>query len=116
MSAPERDTHLPPAVREALRDLGGVISAARRERGFTQKELADRVGVSRDTLARIEAGAAGVAIGAVLTSAWVLGLPILAFSDFAAARATSSVAEYLSLLERRLPKRVRDDGSDDDDF
>ena len=57
------DTILPIAVREAVRELGQVLVASRREQGITQLELAKRVGVNRATIGRIESGGAGVAVG-----------------------------------------------------
>ena len=40
------------------RDLGRVIRRARVERGLTQAELAERLGVNRMTVSRLEAGEA----------------------------------------------------------
>ena len=46
-------------VRKA-RDLSATLAAARRQRGWTQAELADRIGVSRDYVGDIESGRLGV--------------------------------------------------------
>ena len=113
------DASSPPAVRAALGDLGALISAARREQRMTQADLATRVGVTRATIARMERGDGGVAVGWLLTTAWVLGLPLLRWSDFAAARDTSSVGVFLDRLGRNIPQRVRpphlDDTEDEND-
>lgn len=37
-------------------ELGAVVRGVRREAGFTQAELADRLGVTRMTLSRLEQG------------------------------------------------------------
>lgn len=107
------DAFAPPAVRAALGELGALISAARREQRMTQADLATRVGVTRATIARIERGDSGVAVGWLLTTAWVLGLPLLRWSDFAAARDSSSVGVFLDRLGRNLPRRARPPRSDD---
>ena len=106
---------LPLPVRHALRELGALISSGRKERRFTQAELANRVGVGRMTIVRMEKGAPEVAIGHYLTAAWILGLPVLSWDDFAGLRSDSSVSAYLKTLGRHLPKRVRRQQADTDD-
>lgn len=98
---------IPIAVREVLYDLGRLIEAARRERGFSQRELADRVGVGRVTILRMEKGDPGIAMGWYLAACWLLGLPVLSFADLATTRHDSAVASFLAGLERHLPQRVR---------
>jgi transcriptional regulator with XRE-family HTH domain len=44
---------------QQLQDIGARIAAARRERGWTQGELAEKVGVSRSAVAQWETGRAG---------------------------------------------------------
>jgi hypothetical protein len=46
-------------------------------------------------------------MGHYLTAAWILGLPILSWSDFAGTRPNSSVAAYLEKIREHLPERVR---------
>ena len=103
---------LPLPVRHALRELGALISSGRKERRFTQAELANRVGVGRMTVVRMEKGAPEVAIGYYLTAAWILGLPVLSWDDFAGLRADSSVSAFLERLGTHLPKRVREQKED----
>ncbi len=98
---------LPLPVRQALRDWGQLIAAGRKEKGSTQAELARRVGVGRMTVVRMEKGAPEVGVGYYLTAAWILGLPVLAWTDFAGLRAETATAEYLKQVHRRLPERVR---------
>lgn len=108
---------LPQSVRQALQDLGQLISAGRKEKEMTQAELAVRVRVSRMTIVRMEKGAPEVAIGSYLTAAWILGLPVLAWTDFAGLRAETATAEYLRQMQKHLPKRVRvPEEPLDDDF
>lgn len=46
-------------------ELGSAIARARRERGLTQADLADRLGVTRTTIIRLEQGA-GVSVETAL--------------------------------------------------
>ncbi|QKT04798.1 helix-turn-helix domain-containing protein [Ectothiorhodospiraceae bacterium 2226] len=65
----------PPTVTRRLQRLGRLIAAARRARGFTQTQLAERAGTSRPTINRVEQGAGNVAWGTVMTLCWLLDLP-----------------------------------------
>ncbi len=107
-------TQPPPAVRQSLRELGEMIAASRKERKFSQAELATRVGVSRLTIHRIEQGLPEVGIGHYLTAAWMLGLPVLIWSDYSHLRPTSSLSAFLLEIQRQLPQRIRPGSSDDD--
>jgi transcriptional regulator with XRE-family HTH domain len=64
----------PAAVEEALNRLGRNIRIARLRRKLTRKELAERIGVSRQVLAEIEKGKPTTAIAAYLGTLWALGL------------------------------------------
>lgn len=60
--------------RQLLVQLGGRLRAARIHQGWTASHMAERVGISRTTLASVEAGAASPAIGTYLKVLGVLGL------------------------------------------
>lgn len=55
---------------------GRRIAEAREQRGLTQEQLAERVGVSRSTIARIETGAATPGLDVGLALAHELGEPV----------------------------------------
>jgi len=65
----------PTPVKARLIALGELIRAARRERGFTQAQLAERAGTSRPTINRIESGRSNAAWGTVMTLCWLLDIP-----------------------------------------
>lgn len=91
-----------PAV-HALRKLGRDLSVARRKRGISTGDMAERLFVSRDTLWRLERGDPTVALGTLVTAAFVLQL-----HDRLANLATPASDELaLGLDERRLPQRIR---------
>ncbi len=58
-----------------MKALGGLIRAVRRDRGFTQAQLAERTGTSRPTINRIESGKPNVIWGTVMTVCWILDIP-----------------------------------------
>ena len=76
---------------------------ARRKRGISTADMAQRLFVSRDTLWRLERGDPTVAMGTLATAAFVLQL-----HDRLANLAAPAADELgLSLDEQRLPKRIR---------
>ncbi len=85
--------------------LAQMIRAARLERGMSQLELAERVGVSRHTIMAIEKADDRVAIGAVLECAAVLGIPMLAEDKEGLNKLAGAVANLTQLLPLRGGKR-----------
>jgi transcriptional regulator with XRE-family HTH domain len=64
---------LPPAVVQALRQLGENLAIARIRRHESQRVWAKRLGVSVPTLIRMERGDAGVGAGIYATALWLIG-------------------------------------------
>ena len=90
-------------MRRALRDVGGHVQTWRKLRGLTQNQLADRAGIDRKSLMRVERGDGGVSFGLVLRVLHALGV----VDDLPAA-----IDPYASDLGRmradeQLPRRVR---------
>lgn len=94
---------IPLPAAHALRKLGRDLALARRKRGISTSDMAARLFVGRSTLWRLERGDPTVALGTLMTAAFVLNLHDRLAN--LAAPATDDLA--LSLDERRLPKRIR---------
>ena len=62
---------LPPAVRRSLTKLGSDLVLARHKRKLTAAMMAERIGVSKSTYQRLEAGDPTVSLGAC-----AMGLPL----------------------------------------
>jgi HTH-type transcriptional regulator/antitoxin HipB len=62
------------AIIRSTEDLGRVIHERRLELGYTQKQLADRAGVTRQWIASIEKGRDRAELGPVLRTIFQLGL------------------------------------------
>jgi len=71
-------TPTPPPVRRALQNIAGSIEAWRKLRGLTQAQLADRAGVGRVTVLRLEKGDGAVTTENVLRILRALGVLDLA--------------------------------------
>lgn len=96
-------TSMPFPAAQALRKLGRDLALARRKRGISTGDMAERLFVSRDTLWRLERGDPTVAIGTLVTAAFVLQL----HDRLANLAAPASDELALGLDERRLPQRIR---------
>ena len=65
-----------PAARDAARLLGAQVRDARVARGWPVRELAERAGISTDTLHKVESGEPTVALGTAFDVASLLGVPL----------------------------------------
>lgn len=70
------DPSLPsPAVRSP-QDLGTVIAARRKARGYSQQEFADLAGVGRRFISEVESGKPTAEIGKILQVLTALGIDV----------------------------------------
>lgn len=96
---------------EALKLLGHSIRASRIERRMTTGELAERIGISRPSLHRIERGDPRSAIGSVFEAAAIVGVPLFETEPSRLASDLARLEEKLVLLPKtvRKPKAALDD-------
>jgi transcriptional regulator with XRE-family HTH domain len=66
-------SRLPPVAVRALAQLGENLAIARARRRESQRQWADRIGVSIPTLIRMERGEASVSVGVYATALWLIG-------------------------------------------
>ena len=98
--------------REATVLLGQLIRLARIARKFTHEELAERAGVSRGLVHRIEKGDPGCAIGAVFEVAAIVGVRLFDADQSTLATGIAANTATLTLLPqaiRKSTKPVKDD-------
>jgi len=65
---------VPAEVIDRLLKLAERIRLARKRRGWTVAEMAEKAGINRNTLTALELGKPSVSVGAYLSVLWVLGL------------------------------------------
>ncbi len=101
-----------PRTTEAAALLGGRFREARIERRWTIQELAERIGVNRITVRKVEQGDPTVELGVAFEAAALLGVPL--FDEDPARRRLEArrVEDRLALL----PKYARKPRAADDDF
>ncbi|MFM0290072.1 helix-turn-helix domain-containing protein [Paraburkholderia megapolitana] len=72
MKVAQRLDLLPFEVEEAVVAIGRKIQLARRARGWTQSDLAAKMGVGINMVVNLEKGSPSVAFGQVATALWTL--------------------------------------------
>jgi transcriptional regulator with XRE-family HTH domain len=98
--------------RDAAALLGSLIREARHARKLTAQELADRAGISRGLLQRIEKGNLKCEIGAVFEVATIVGVKLFDVDESTMTKYLRQTKEKLILLPKSVRKKskvVRDD-------
>jgi transcriptional regulator with XRE-family HTH domain len=91
-----------------LKLFGENLQTARKRRGETLEQFAKRIGITRQTLAEMERGAAGVAIGSYAMALWVIGMT----DDLAQAGHPDRDIQGKVAEREGMPQRVRERSSD----
>lgn len=105
--------HLSQTV-NAVQVLGQQLAAARRRQRRTAAEVAERAGVTRVTLRRVERGDPAVAVGIYFEVATVLAVPLFGREGRDLAELAAQGKRDLALLPARI--HVADLDQVDDDF
>ncbi len=98
---------------EAVALLGNLIRVARKERKMTAQEVADRAGISRGLLQRIEKGDPKCELGATLEVATIVGLKLFDAEASSLTKHIRQTEDKLALLPKSVRKTVK---LADDDF
>lgn len=98
---------------EAIALLGGLIRAARKERKMTAQEVADRAGISRGLLQRIEKGDPKCELGATIEVATIVGVKLFDAEATTLTKHIRQTEDKLALLPKSVRKKVK---VADDDF
>lgn len=99
--------------REAMILLGDLIRAARKERKMTAQEVADRAGISRGLLQRIEKGDPKCELGATFEVATIVGVKLFDAEATTLTQHIRQTEDKLALLPKSVRKKVK---AVDDDF
>ncbi|MDO8360422.1 MAG: helix-turn-helix transcriptional regulator [Devosia sp.] len=98
--------------RNAASLLGSLIRSQRLQQGHTAAEVAERAGISRELLRRIETGDPGVSLAAAFEAATVVGVPLFEDDPSRLAMEVETSRKMLRLLPssaRLRQKAVKDD-------
>ncbi|WP_293650162.1 hypothetical protein [Thiolapillus sp.] len=92
-------------VDRALKKLGGDLTDARRRRRIKTELMAERLGVTRSTLDRMEKGVSSVGIGTYAAAIYSLDPAKLELFANIFSRENDVLGQIVS--DRELPKRIR---------
>lgn len=97
-------TVMSPTARDAVTVFGARVKMARHDHGWTQRDLAERAGVSQRTVATIELGSPATSIGNAFNIAVAAGVPLFGTDD---PRVLEAMGTYERERAALMPKRVR---------
>ena len=100
-------------AQEAALLLGKQIKLARKQRKWSEQNLADRAGISRATLQKIENGEMTCAIGLSFEAAALVGLNLFEQNNVPLSISIENANNKIALLPRRIKPKTR---VVDDDF
>ena len=90
--------------KEALTVLGQLIRIHRIEKEMSVLDLAERLGVSRDMMQRIEKGDPRCGIGSVFEAAVIVGVPLFEEEPGRLSEMKTRYAEKINLLPKAIRK------------
>jgi len=98
-------------AKDAVHLLGQQIKLARKQQGWTVQNLAERAGISRMTLQKIEHGEMTCSIGMVFEVAAIVGVELFAQDNLSLTKHIQQAQDKLALLPERIQvnKKVVDD-------
>lgn len=100
-------------AQEAAILLGKHIKLGRKQRKWSERELADRAGISRATLQKIESGDMSCAIGLVFEVATLVGVNLFEQDKSPLSKHIEQVNDKIALLPQRIQTKTK---VVDDDF
>ena len=99
--------------RDAVTLLAGLIRSARKQRKLTAQEVAERTGISRGMLQRIEKGDLKCEVGAMFEVASIVGVKLFDADETTLTMHIRQTEEKLALLPKSVRKTKK---AVDDDF
>lgn len=102
-----------PYAAHAAQLLGARVRAARGERRWTARELADRAGISQATLSKVERGDMTVALGVAFEVAALVGVPLFHDDPSRLALDLDRARDRVALLPQRVRRRREESVKDD---
>jgi len=94
-------------TQEAVLLLGEQINLGRKQRKWTERNLADRAGISRATLQKIENGEMSCAIGIAFEVAALVGVNLFEQDKLPLSRYIEQTRDKIALLPKRIQVKAK---------
>ncbi len=94
-------------AQEAAVLLGEQIKLGRKQRQWTEQNLADRAGISRATLQKIEQGEMGCAVGLIFEVATLVGVKLFEPGNIPLSNHIEHTRDKIALLPQRIRARAK---------
>jgi transcriptional regulator with XRE-family HTH domain len=95
-------------AKEAAVLLGEQIRLGRKQKRWTENGLAERAGISRATLQKIEKGDMSCAVGLVFEVAMLVNIPLFEQDTYPLSRQVEQFRDKVALLPQRIRTRQRE--------
>lgn len=92
---------------DAMHLLGATIRAERKTRKMSEIELAERAGVARSVIQRVEQGDMTCGVGIVFEVAHIVGIPLFDAGPSRLASEIKQVEDKLTLLPKTIRKKTK---------
>ena len=92
---------------DAMHLLGATIRAERKTRKMSEIELAERAGVARSVIQRVEQGDMTCGVGIVFEVAHIVGIPLFDAEPSRLANEIKQVEDKLTLLPKTIRKKTK---------
>jgi len=92
---------------DAMYLLGATIRAERKAKKLSEHELAERTGVARSVIQRIEKGDMTCGIGIVFEAAHIVGIPLFDAEPSRLSSHIKQVEDKLTLLPKSIRKKAK---------
>lgn len=92
---------------EGLALLGKMVRLGRKQRKMTEHDLADRLGIARSTLQRIEKGDPKVEIGLMFEAAVLVGVKLFDSDERGVAALSNQMDDRIAVLPKHVYKTGR---------
>lgn len=99
--------------KDAMRLLGTTIRVERKTKKMSEHQLAERVGVARSVIQRIERGDMACGVGVVFEAAYIVGIQLFDAGPSRLGSQIKQVEDKLTLLPKAIRKKTK---VIDDDF
>lgn len=83
--------------------MGEQIKLGRKQKKWTENELAERAGISRATLQKSEKGDMSCAVGLVFEVATLVNIPLFEQDTYPLSKQVEQIRDKVALLPRRIP-------------